>query len=80
MPVDFHDRRPGGACRFAEQAAVAVEVEAEPFRDREDKLPLGHRGADGVGEALGSADLRLQTPKDSPRISQSARRPCFAPQ
>src|SRR3970282_2023473 len=53
LPVDFGDRQPSGAGQFAEQAAVVATVDAQPFGDREDELPVGDGCADRVGDRLG---------------------------
>ena len=40
----------GGVVEVAEQRAVAEEERADEARHGEDKMPVGHWGADGVGD------------------------------
>jgi len=53
VAVHVDHGQPRAAGEFAEQAAVVATVDAQPFGDREDELPVGDGCADRVGDRLG---------------------------
>ncbi len=53
LPLKWPDTFPCGAGRFAEQTAVVAAVDAQPFGDGEDRLPVGDGRADCVRDCVG---------------------------
>ena len=53
VPVDLGHAFPTGASELTEQAAVKAKVNAEPFGNGNNQLPMGHGGADHVRDRVG---------------------------
>ncbi len=53
LPINLDGGLPSGAGQLAEQTAVVAAVDPQPLGNREDELPMGNRGTDGVGDRLG---------------------------
>jgi len=52
-PQDGLHDRPGGLAQQPQQPPVKPEINAQPFRDREDKLPMCDGRADFLAHPLG---------------------------
>ena len=59
VPVDLGHAFPSGASELAEQAAVKAKVNAKPFGNGKNQLPMGHGGADRVRYRVGGQQRTL---------------------
>ena len=53
LPIDLDSSPPSGTGQFAQQVAVVATENSEPLGDREDKLPMRNRNADGLADRFG---------------------------